>query len=77
MRFKVRIDGIETTFGLVPSGNQAFQYNTAGNREAHTFPMSLNSWKDSGKSFKMSGCVYEFPDKTGNFIEKTDQNEQP
>ena len=56
---KVKINGTENELTLVfINRNNTFQYNTIGNKSAHTFNIDLSSLK-KGSKFKTSGNNYE------------------
>lgn len=48
---KVKIDGIENTLTHVHSSGNGHQYNTTGNKSAHTFKYKIDSYPKGTKFF--------------------------
>lgn len=56
MKFKVKIDGVETTLTYDrESGARGKQYLTPGNASSHAFPFPLRV----GEKFRVNGHDYE------------------
>jgi phosphoribosyl-AMP cyclohydrolase len=55
---KVKINGVDEVLTLVYSNRNSFQYNTAGNKSAHTFSQRIDKLL-KGTKFRTSGNNYE------------------